>query len=68
MALFLTQDITAVGKIPLSELNEMYQSETFKTWKQVRDNTMKFPGVIVERLDGLAKQISTLSTVLSRRR
>lgn len=52
----------------MSHLDDIFKSETFKTWKQVRDNTLKLPGVLVGRLDNISKQIHGLGKALAARR
>lgn len=68
MALFLGQDLMRIEQMPPSRIQRLYESETFKAWKQSRDASMKLPGIIVGRLDNLSKQLSGLGKQLSGRR
>lgn len=59
MALFLGQDLNSVGRIPVSRIDGVYESESFKVWKQKRDHDAKLPGAILGRMDGLAKLLQS---------
>lgn len=65
--LFLGQDPVSIGSMPVSDMDAMFESEAFKTWKQIRDADLKLPGVLIGRIDSLAKQIHGLGKVLASR-
>ena len=67
LMLFLGQDSQRIGEMTVSDMDAMFESETFKTWKQLRDADLKLPGILIGRIDGLAKQINGLSRALATR-
>lgn len=67
MALFLGQSLTTVDQLPISDIDTVYESDTFKAWKEARDHAVKLGPLIIGRIDSLSKQISGLAKVLSRR-
>lgn len=66
MSLFLGQSLGATDRLPESQINDLYESEAFKAWKQTRDHQLKLPGVLISRIDGLSKQIAGLTKMLAR--
>lgn len=65
MALFLQQDMVAIGQLTQTHLKSIYDSKTFKAWKDARDQSMKLPGIVVGRIDTVSKQIAGLAKVLA---
>lgn len=53
--------------MPLSYSSEMYESKVFSDWKESRENEQKISIAIIERLDGVAKQINELAKVIAKR-
>lgn len=67
MALFLGQSLTTADQLTMSEIEAVYESDTFKAWKDARDHAVKLGPMIIGRIDGLSKQIAGLTKALSRR-
>src|SRR5690606_41454925 len=64
--LFCGQSKADVMGMTPSDAKEIYESKAFANWKEVRDHDLKMQAAVIERLDGLAKQISGLSRALGR--
>lgn len=67
MALFLGQDLLRVEQLSSSRIQAVYESDTFKAWKQSRDQSLKLPGIIVARIDTVSKQLHSISKQLQGR-
>lgn len=67
LQLFCDQPYDIVRNMPLSYSSEMYESKVFSDWKESRENEQKISIAIIERLDGVAKQINELAKVIAKR-
>jgi len=67
LQLFCGQQYDVVRNMPLSYSNELYESKPFEDWKASRENDQKLSIAIIERLDGLAKQVNELAKTIAKR-
>lgn len=67
MMLFFGQPMSSVLEMTPSDSRDVFEGKTFKTWKKVRDHDLKMTTAVIERLDGVARQVANLAKVMSRR-
>lgn len=67
MMLFLKQPMDCTRKMSLSDSREIFEGKSFKAWKKSRDHDLKMQSVIIDRIDGVAKQIANQTKVITRR-
>jgi hypothetical protein len=51
----------------LSISNDLYTSKAFDSWKNSRENDQKLSLALLDRMDGLSRQVNELGKVLARR-
>lgn len=55
-----------MDSLPVSRIDGLYESESFKAWKQAREQSLKLPAMILGRIDSVAKQVRELGNALKR--
>lgn len=68
LSLYCNQPYSEATSLKISVSNDFYKSKAFEDWKNGREGEQKMAIAIIERIDGLAKQINGLSKLLSKSR
>jgi hypothetical protein len=61
LLLYCNQQRDTAIEFPVSEVNELFDSETFSDWKKFRDQDIKVQIAHLQRLDGVIKAINGLT-------
>lgn len=67
LMLFCRQSHQAMADMRLSASRDLFASKAFASWKKASEHEMKLTGMVIDRLDGLAKRFDGLAKMLAKR-
>jgi hypothetical protein len=67
LALYFRQDLATASRLPLSEVNALFECSAYQNWKKSQENQNKGLSAILGGINNVIKGLNMLGGVLSRR-
>lgn len=68
LALYLGQDLTTAGQLTLTEVNALFESDSYQNHKKNKENQSKTMSSIMGGINNVIKGLNNLGSALSSRR